>query len=48
MRRRGIEFDNPGSYGNVDRTVVTGDGPTPTIAQNGIQFSFGATPTPLL
>jgi hypothetical protein len=42
-QKNGITVDGPGSYGDIVKTVVTGDGPTPTIAQNGIQVSFGAT-----
>ena len=42
-QKNGITVDGPGSYGDIVNTVVTGDGPTPAIAQNGIQFSFGAT-----
>jgi hypothetical protein len=42
-QKNGITVDGPGSYGDISKTVVTGDGPTPTIAQNGIQVSFGAT-----
>ena len=42
-QKNGITVDGPGSYGDIDKTAITGDGPTPTIAQNGIQFSFGAT-----
>ena len=42
-QKNGITVDGPGSYGDMSKTVVTGDGPTPTIAQNGIQVSFGAT-----
>jgi hypothetical protein len=42
-QKNGITVDGPGSYGDIVQTVVTGDGPTPTIAQNGIQVSFGAT-----
>jgi hypothetical protein len=41
--KNGITVDGPGSYGDITKTVVTGDGPTPIIAQNGIQVSFGAT-----
>jgi hypothetical protein len=42
-QKNGITVDGPGSYGDIVKTAVTGDGPTPAIAQNGIQFSFGAT-----
>ena len=41
-QKNGVTVDGPGSYGDIVRTVVTGDGPSPAIAQNGIQFSFGA------
>jgi hypothetical protein len=39
----GIAVDGPGSTARITGTTVTGSGPTPTIAQNGIQISFGAT-----
>jgi hypothetical protein len=42
-QKNGITVDGPGSYGAIANTTITGDGPTPAIAQNGIQFSFGAT-----
>jgi hypothetical protein len=42
-QKNGITVDGPGSYGRIANTVVTGAGPTPAIAQNGIQLSFGAT-----
>jgi hypothetical protein len=42
-QKNGITVDGPGSYGRIVSTAVTGDGPTPAIAQNGIQLSFGAT-----
>jgi len=41
-QKNGITVDGPGSYGDIVKTVVTGDGPTPAIAQNGIQISLGA------
>jgi hypothetical protein len=42
-QKNGITVDGPGSTADIDHVVVTGAGPTPTIAQNGIQVSFGAT-----
>lgn len=42
-QKNGITVDGPGSYGDITGTTVTGDGPTPAIAQNGIQISLGAT-----
>ena len=41
-QKNGITVDGPGSYGDIVKTVVTGERPR-AIAQNGIQFSFGAT-----
>jgi len=42
-QKNGIMVDGPGSTADIDHVVVTGDGPTPAIAQNGIQISRGAT-----
>jgi hypothetical protein len=42
-QKNGITVDGTGSTADIDHTVVTGAGPTPTIAQNGIQISDGAT-----
>jgi hypothetical protein len=44
-QKNGVDIDGPGSTGDLDSLVVTGAGATPTIAQNGIQISFGATGT---
>jgi parallel beta-helix repeat protein len=41
----GIVVDNAGSYGYIHHSIVQGDGPTLTSAQNGIQISRGATGT---
>jgi hypothetical protein len=42
-QKNGIVIDGAGSLGKIVNTVVTGAGPTPYIAQNGIQISTGAT-----
>jgi hypothetical protein len=42
-QKNGVTIDGPGSTAKITGTTVTGSGPTPTIAQNGIQISFGAT-----
>lgn len=42
-QKNGITIDGTGSTAKVTGTTVTGSGATPTIAQNGIQISFGAT-----
>jgi hypothetical protein len=42
-QKNGITIDGSGSTASIDDVVVTGIGATPTIAQNGIQVSFGAT-----
>jgi hypothetical protein len=42
-QKNGVTIDGPGSTGKITGITVTGSGPTPTIAQNGIQISFGAT-----
>jgi hypothetical protein len=42
-QKNGVTIDGPGSTGKITGTTVTGSGPIPTIAQNGIQISFGAT-----
>lgn len=36
-QKAGIVVDNAGSFADVSQTRVQGDGPNPTIAQNGIQ-----------
>jgi hypothetical protein len=42
-QKNGITVDGPGSTADIDHVVVTGAGATPSIAQNGIQISNGAT-----
>jgi len=42
-QKNGITVDGPGSSATIENVTVTGAGATPTIAQNGIQISFGAT-----
>ena len=42
-QKNGITIDELGSYGNVDHTIVLGEGSIPYTAQNGIQVGFGAT-----
>jgi hypothetical protein len=42
-QKNGVTIDGPGSTAKITGSTVTGSGPTPTIAQNGIQISFGAT-----
>ena len=41
-QKNGMTIDNVGSRATVERNVVVGAGPTPIIAQNGIQISRGA------
>jgi Right handed beta helix region len=41
-QKGGVVVDNVGSYGNVHHNEIVGFGPTPVIAQNGIQVSRGA------
>ena len=41
-QKNGITVDGAGSSANIGATTVTGIGPTPAIAQNGIQISNGA------
>ena len=42
-QKNGITIDGPGSTGAISDVTVSGVGPTAAIAQNGIQFSLGAT-----
>ncbi len=42
-QRAGIVVSEPGATAVVRGNRVTGDGPTATVAQNGIQVAFGAT-----
>lgn len=42
-QKSGIVVDNAGSSAEIRDNVITGVGPTATIAQNGIQISRGAT-----
>ncbi|MFY9928299.1 MAG: hypothetical protein WAK82_09875 [Streptosporangiaceae bacterium] len=42
-QKGGIAIKGPGSTGNIDRSQIIGAGPTPAIAQNGIEFVNGAT-----
>ena len=41
-QKNGITDEEVGTNVNVSSTTVTGAGPTPEIAQNGIQVSYGA------
>jgi parallel beta-helix repeat protein len=41
-QKAGIVVDNSGSSATIDHNTVVGVGPTPLIAQNGIQVSRGA------
>src|SRR3954471_21351803 len=41
-QKAGVVVDNAGSYAEISQTRIQGDGPNPTIAQNGIQVSRGA------
>ena len=41
-QKGGVVIDNAGSYGNIHHNEFVGIGPTPVIAQNGIQISRGA------
>jgi hypothetical protein len=41
-QKGGVVVDNAGSYGHVHHNEIVGIGPTPVIAQNGIQVSRGA------
>jgi Right handed beta helix region len=41
-QKSGIVIDGTGSTGVISNSVITGAGPTPQIAQNGIQVSNGA------
>jgi hypothetical protein len=42
-QKGGIAIKGSGSTGNIDRTQVTGAGPTAATAQNGIEYVYGAT-----
>lgn len=42
-QKNGITVDGAGSNATISNATVTGTGPTPAIAQNGIQISDGAT-----
>ncbi len=42
-QKTGVVIDNIGSTGTITNNIITGVGPTPVIAQNGIQISRGAT-----
>jgi hypothetical protein len=42
-QKNGITVDGTGSNATISSATVTGTGPTPSIAQNGIQISDGAT-----
>lgn len=44
-QKGGIVVDNANSSATITNNTVTGAGPTPAIAQNGIQVSRGATAT---
>jgi hypothetical protein len=41
-QKNGPTVDNAGSFAQITHNVIRGVGPTPTIAQNGIQVSRGA------
>lgn len=41
-QKNGPTVDNAGSFAQITHNVIRGVGPTPTIAQNGIQISRGA------
>ena len=42
FQKNGITGNEPGTEINVRGNAVSGDGPSPIIAQNGIQIAFGA------
>jgi nitrous oxidase accessory protein NosD len=42
FQKNGITVDNTGSRATILGNVITGIGPTPVIAQNGVQISRGA------
>ncbi|HEY7590035.1 MAG TPA: hypothetical protein VH723_03530 [Candidatus Limnocylindrales bacterium] len=41
-QKGGVIVNEPGSYGRVENNVLRGVGPSPAIAQNGIQIGFHA------
>ena len=41
-QKNGVVIDGTGSTGTIDNSIVTGAGPTPLIAQNGIVVGSGA------
>jgi Right handed beta helix region len=41
-QKNGIDVDGPGSSAKISAVTVTGAGPTPEIAQNGMQIARGA------
>jgi hypothetical protein len=46
-QKNGITVDGPGSKADLKQNTVTGDGPNPIIAQNGIQISRGGSAGPV-
>ncbi len=43
FQKNGITFHLQAAFGTITRNVVTGIGPTPAIAQNGIEVAYNAT-----